>query len=188
MLLAPDRLARAKARPLLVEWAIRRALREAIAWRIGGGTTPRDEAFCAAAVAAARQALDARPADRSELARTLHIVQSSAQAFTHSKLWRRLLTISAARLINSRPTSDGADALVRDRRGRLHAIALRSSSDAFAAGHTAQCIAQLTTLPLPDRLNPLAVHVFCLTTQRRHSFEISDLGRRRNAPAGSTAA
>ncbi len=188
MLLAADRLARAKARPVLVEHVIRTALRDAIAWRIGGGAAPESEALGAAAVVATRQLLDARAADVAELSRTLSAVQAAARTFTQSKLWHRLMSVPTSRFIRLEPDASGPDAIIRDRHGRVHVVALRFTGDAFAAGSAALHVAQSTRLAAADRLAPLHVHIFCLRTKRRHAFQLDVAGHRAHLSIGYSAA
>jgi hypothetical protein len=165
-----DQLARVKSRPMLIESAIRVALQDAIAWRIGGGSAPGATAFATAAVAAARLALDTIDGDSAERSRTLATVQTAARRFAGSPLGRRLMTIPASQFIRIRQSPDGPDALVRDRRRRLHAIALTAQRDAFDAGRIASRVARATPLAIADRLTPLTVHVFSLASGRRHAF------------------
>ncbi len=168
---AVDRLARAMARPLLVEDAVRTALRDTIAWRIGGGAAPHADAFIAAAVAAARQTLDASEADSAERSRTLHLVHQAAKRFTASPLSRRVMSVPASQFVRLARAADGPDTIVRDRRGRLHAIALRFAPDMLDAGRIASAVTNAAQLRITDRLNPLTVHIFSLATGRRGSYE-----------------
>lgn len=168
---AHRRLAQAKARPMLIEHAVRTALRDAIAWRIGGGVAPNVDAFAAAAVAAARQALDTGTADALERSLTLGPVQSGAKRLSASVLGRRLMSVPASRFVRLSSALDGPDVIVRDRRRRLHAIVLRTNPDALDAGRTATAIANTTPLPGADRLGPLTIHIFCLATGQRYTFE-----------------
>lgn len=169
--IAMDRLQRAKFRHLFVEDAVRTALRDAIAWRIGGGAAPRPEAFAAAAAAAARLALDAADADMEERSRTLAAVARAARRFCASALGRRLMTLPAARFVRLPRRPQGPDAIVRDRRRRLHAIVLTLRGDALDAGDVATRAAAATTLSNADRITALTVHVFSLATAARHTFE-----------------
>jgi hypothetical protein len=166
-----DRLAHAKDRPLLIEVAVRTALRDAIAWRIGGGGAPNAQAFAAAAVACARQELDQIGADSAERSRTLAAVQFAAKRWTASALGRRLMTVPASQFVRLAPARRGSDAIVRDRRRRLHAIRLKLKPGALDAGRAAREIADATCLAAADRLNPLTVHVFSLATGQRWTFE-----------------
>jgi hypothetical protein len=164
------RLEHAKARPFFVEDAVRTALRDAIAWRIGGGGAPRAEAFVAAAIAAARLGLDALDCDSVECSRTLAAVQRAARRFAISALGRRLMTVPAAQFLRLPRVAHGPDAIVRDRRRRLHAISLTARCGAFDAGQIASRSARATPLSVVDRLTPLTVHVFSLATAQRHTF------------------
>jgi hypothetical protein len=166
-----DRLQQAKARPLLIEGAVRTALRDAIAWRAGGGTAPGTGAFIAAAVASAPFAFDAAGNDTSERSRTLAAVQRAAKHFTRSALWRRLMTLPPSQFLRLPRETDGPDVIVRDRFRRVHAIVLSVRRDAFEFGGIATRIAVSTPLSVADHLTPLTVHVFSLTTGRRHTFE-----------------
>lgn len=174
----PDPLALAKARPLLIEDAVRTALRDAIAWRIGGGSAPSVDAFAAAAVVAARQSLDASGSDAAERSRSLTAVQAVAQRFAASSLGRRLMSVPASQFVRLAWNRHGPDAIVRDRRRRLHAVALRLEADALDAGRTATAVVVATPLPVADRLSPVMVHVFALATQRRYTFEREARARR----------
>jgi hypothetical protein len=166
-----DRLQRTKFRPSLVEYAVRTALRDAVAWRIGGGSTPHPDAFVAAAVAAARLRLDALDCDSGERSGALSAVHLAARRFSRSALCRRLMRLPTARFFCLRQAGRGADVIVRDRRRRLHAIALTVANDLLAAGKIATQMAAKTPLPAADRLTPLTVHVFSLVTARRYTFE-----------------
>jgi hypothetical protein len=170
-----DRLEQAKSRPLAIEAAVRSALRDAVAWRIGGGRAPSSAAFVAAAVASARLALDAIEGGSGEHVRTLAAVQRVARCFTASAVFRRLMRLPAARFL--RLERSAADVIVRDRHGRLHAIALSIRHDAFDAGRIATQIALATPLSVGDRLNRLTVHVFFLMTAQRLTFERDVFGR-----------
>jgi hypothetical protein len=171
VLAAFDRLARVKARPSLVEHAVRSAVREAIAWRIGGGSAPSTAAFVGAAIAAARPALHAAGADASEYTRTLTAVQRVAHRFIASSLGRRLMNVPASRLAQPPYAVRGADVLVRDGARRLHAIVVTARPSTFDAGRAATLIAETTPLASADRLTPLTVHVFSLATGRRRTFQ-----------------
>lgn len=166
-----DRLARAKARPLHIESAVRIALGDAMAWRIGGGSAPTPAAFAAAAVAHARQVLDSSNFDTTERSRTLSAVQLTAKRFAASALCRRLMTVPAAQIVRLPPAAHGPDAVVRDRRRRLHAVTLKLDPDAFEAGRTATLIAGATAVAVADQLSPLTIHVFSLATGQRQAFE-----------------
>jgi hypothetical protein len=166
-----DCLEQAKSRPLFVEEAVRTALRDAVAWRIGGGQAPSAEAFVGAAVASARLALDALDGTPDERSRTLAAVQRIARRFTTSALYRRVMQLPAARFVRLQRGARDADVVVRDRRRRLHAIVLTVRRDAFDAGRIATQTALATSLGVGDRLNPLTVHVFSLATNQRLCFE-----------------
>ncbi len=167
---AIDRLALAKARPILCEDAVRTALRDAIAWRIGGGGAPNGAAFAAAAVAAARQSLDAAAADSLERSQTLGTVQAGAERLSASALGRRLMSVPVLQFVRLPPAADAADAIVRDGKKRLHAIVLRLAPDPFEAALTATAIARSTPLSVSDRLGPLTIHIFDLGTGHRLTF------------------
>ncbi len=166
-----DRLQRVKFRPLLVENAVRTALRDAIAWRIGGGAAPSADAFAAAAAASARLALDAAYCDSSERSRTLTAVQRAARRFTGSALCRRLMILPASRFLRLADETHAADVALRDARRRLHAVTLTVRDGTLEAGRFATRVAQSTPLAAADRLTPLTVHVFSLSTGIRLSFE-----------------
>ena len=164
-----DRLQRVKCRPGLVEDAVRTALRDAIAWRLGGGVAPGDDAFTAAAVASARLDLDALDGDPDERSRALAAVARAARRFAATALCRRLMAVPAARFLRLREPG-ATDAMVRDRRGRLHAIVLTIRSDALETARLATQIASAVALPVPDRLAPLTIHVLSLSGGYRHVF------------------
>jgi hypothetical protein len=166
-----DCLEQAKLRPLFVERAVRTALRDAVAWRIGGGRAPSADAFIGAAVASARLALDAIDGTPGERSRTLAAVQRVARRFTASALYRRVMQVPAARFVRLQRGARDADVIVRDRRRRLHAIVLSVRRDAFDAGRIATQIASATSPGVGDRLNPLTIHVFSLVTGHRLTFE-----------------
>ncbi len=166
-----DRLEQAKSRPAVIEGALRSALRDAIAWRIGGGRPPSPEAFIGAAIASARSTLDALDSGSDERSRTLAAARRVAQRFTASALYRRLMQVPTARFLRLDRSAHHADAIVRDRRQRLHAIVLTVRHDAFDAGRLASQIARATPLSASDRLNRLTVHVFSLRTAQRFTFE-----------------
>ncbi len=166
-----DPLEQAKSRPFVIEAAVRSALRDAVAWRIGGGRAPSSDAFIAAAVASARLALDALDGGSGERSRTLAAVQRVARGFTTSAIYRRLMQLPAARFLRLDRSARDADVIVRDRQRRLHAIALNIRDDAFDAGRIATQIALETPLPVGDRLNPLTIHVYFLMTAQRLTFE-----------------
>jgi hypothetical protein len=170
-MMSVDRLQRVKTRPLFVENAVRVSLRDAVAWRIGGGGVPSAHAFGAAAVASARLALDAAECDPGECSRTLSAVQHAAKRFASSALYRRLMTLPPSRFLRFARETNAADAVVRDARRRLHAIALTAGDDALAAGRFATRVARSTPLAAADRFAPLTVHVFSLADGTRHSFE-----------------
>jgi hypothetical protein len=172
-----DRLQHAKFRPKFVESAVRSALRDAVAWRIGGGAAPSADAFGAAAVAAARLALDTADGDLAERARALAAVGRAARRFTASALWRRLTELPAARFLRVPHCARGPEVVVRDRRRRLHAITLSVRADTLAASNVATCVAAATPLGAADRLAPVSVHVFSLVTGRRYTFQ-RDVGHR----------
>jgi hypothetical protein len=172
-----DPLEQAKSRPLFVEEAVRTALRDAVAWRIGGGQAPSAHAFTGAAIASARIALDAIDASPAERSRTLTAVQRVAERFTRSALYRRVMLVPSARFVRLLRGTHDADVIVRDRRRRLHAIVLTVARDAFDAGRIATRIASATSLGVGDRLNPLTVHVFSLGTGHRLTFERDVLAR-----------
>jgi len=172
-----DPLEQAKSRPLFVEEAVRTALRDAVAWRIGGGQAPSAQAFTGAAVASARIALDAIDGSPDERSRTLAAVQRVAERFTRSALYRRVMHVPAARFVRLRCGAHDADVIVRDRRRRLHAIGLTVVRDAFDAGRIATRIALATSLNAGDRLNPLTIHVFSLGSGHRFTFERDVLER-----------
>jgi len=175
-----DRLEHAKARPTFIEDAVRTALRDAIAWRIGGGSAPSADALVAAAVAAARLGLDAIESDSSERSRTLTAVQNAAKRLGTSALCRRLMKVPASQFLRLPRTAHGPDVIVRDRRRRLHAIVLTVRRDAFAAGNIATRAARATPLSVGDRLTPLSVHVFSLATANRYVFEHEVFDRLKN--------
>lgn len=175
-----DRLELTKSRPAVVEDAVRTALRDAIAWRSGGGDAPSPAAFAAAAVAAARLSLDAADGDSAERSRTLAAARDAAYAFAAGRLCRRLMTVPASRFVRLPRTPLSPDAVLRDRRRRLHAVALRARCDAFTAGRIAADVARSTPLAAGDRLTPLNVHVVSLATQQRHTFQ-------RDVPGGENA-
>jgi hypothetical protein len=177
-----DRLQQAKSRPLLVEDAVRTALRDAIAWRIGGGRPPSADAFVGAAVASARLAIDVLEGDSAERSRTLAAVQRGAHGFTHSALFRRLMKLPAAQFLRLARGPHDADVIIRDRRRRLHAITLTVTHDALEAGRIASRVAAATPLSVVDRLTPLTVHVFSLATAQRHAFERDVCERPANQP------
>jgi hypothetical protein len=166
-----DRLQAAKARPAFIEDAVRTALRDAIAWRIGGGSAPGADALVAAAVASARLDLDASESDSLERSRALAAVQKVAKRFGTSALCRRLMKVPASQFLRLPQTKHGPDVIVRDRRRRLHAIVLTVRRDAFEAGQIAGRVALATPLSVCDRLTPLTVHVFSLATAQRQTFE-----------------
>jgi hypothetical protein len=166
-----DCLEQAKSRPLFVEEAVRTALRDAVAWRIGGGQAPSVQAFIGAAIASARIALDAIDAKPGERSRTLTAVRRVAERFTRAALYRRVMQVPAARFVRLARDVRDADVIVRDRRRRLHAIVLTVARDAFDAGQIATRIALTTSLGVGDRLNPLTIHVFSLGTGHRLTFE-----------------
>jgi hypothetical protein len=166
-----DRLQRAKSRPIFVQDAVRTALRDFVAWRCGGGKSPGPEAFIAAALAAARLALDEIDCDAAERSRTLASVERAAGRFTRTALGRRLLNVPAARFLRLPRTANGPDAVVRDRQRHVHAIVLTTGHDALEAGQIASRVAAATPLAIADRLKPLTVHVFSLTTAHRRTFE-----------------
>jgi hypothetical protein len=178
-MLTMDRLQRAKFRPLFVEDAVRTALRDAVAWRIGGGSAPHADAFAAAATAAARLALDAVDGDSAERSSTLAAVQRAARRFTASPLCRRRKHVPASRFVRLPRTALGADVIVRDRQQHLHAVALTIRGDALETGHIATRVASATPLPAGDRLSPLTVHVFSLATGRRRTFQRDAANARR---------
>ena len=178
-----DRLERAKSRPAIIEAAVRTALRDAIAWRIGGGDAPSPAALTTAAVAAARLTLDVTNGDSAERSRTLAAVAHAARAFAAGRFCRRLMTVPASRFIRLPRTFASPDVVVRDRRGHLHAIALSVRCDAFNAGAIAEDVARSTPVAAADRLMPLTVHVVSLATQQRHTFE-RDVLTNANAAAG----
>jgi len=168
---ADERLAQVKARPALVEHAVRVALRDAITWRIGGGSAPSVAVFVGAAIAAARPALDASDADAAERTRTLTAVQRAAKRFITSPLGCRLMRVSPSKLSQSPSLSDGAQVIVRDRSHRLHAIVLTARPGTFDAGQAATLAAHGASLTSADRLAPLTVHVFSLATGKRRTFQ-----------------
>jgi hypothetical protein len=170
-MISMDRLQRAKFRPLFVEDAVRTALRDAIAWRIGAGSAPSSDAFVAAAVASARLALDAADCDSAERSRTLAAVQRAAKRFTASALCRRLMSVPPYRFLRLAREAHAADVIVRDAARHLHAVALTVRGDAFEAGRFATRVAQSTPLAAADRLAPLTIHVFSLADGTRHMFE-----------------
>jgi hypothetical protein len=173
-----DRLGQAKARPALVENAVRTALREALMWRIGGGRAPNSEALVAGALATARCSLDVLDCDRAERSRTLAAVGNAARRFASSALCRRLMAVPAAQFFRLPNSPHGPDAIIRDRRGRLHAVVITAGGDAFEAGEIAGRVARATALPRGCRLTPLNVHVFSLASAQRHLFQ-RDLAMRR---------
>jgi hypothetical protein len=175
-----DRLALAKSRPLVVEGAVRTALRDCVAWRIGGGSAPSADAFVAAAVAAARLSLDAAGCDATERSRALTAVHQVTARFTRSALCRRLMNVPPSKLVRLPRTADSPDVIVRDTNRRLHATAITARADALEAGRVATRVAAATPLPLADRLVPLTVHVFSLATGHRRTFERDVLGERAN--------
>jgi hypothetical protein len=150
---------------------VKTALRDAVAWRMGGGHAPSPDAFVAAAVAAARLALDTVDANSEERSRTLAAVQHVARRFTATALFRRIMVLPAARFVRLTPSRGDAEAVVRDRRRRLHAIVLTLEHDAFDAGRIATQVALATPLSAGDRLSPLTIHVYSLLSARRRSFE-----------------
>jgi len=172
-----DPLEQAKSRPRFVAEAVRTALRDAVAWRIGGGRAPSAQAFIGAAVASARIALDTIDASPGECSRTLAAVQRVAERFTRSALYRRVMHVPAARFVRLQRGAHDADVIVRDRRRRLHAIVLTVVRDAFDAGRIATRVALATSLGIGDRLNPLTIHVFSLGTGHRLTFERDVLER-----------
>jgi hypothetical protein len=64
----------------------------------------------------------------------------------------------------------GPEAIVRDRRRRLHLISVAVLSTPLEAARRATRIAAAAQLRARDRLSPLTVHVFSLTTGTRHAF------------------
>jgi hypothetical protein len=107
-----DPLQQAKSRPQFVEEAVRTALRDVVAWRIGGGRPPSQAAFIAAAVAAARLILDALEGDSGERSRTLAAVLRVARRFTMSALYRRLMQLRAEQFVRFTRDAHGADVIV----------------------------------------------------------------------------
>jgi hypothetical protein len=165
-----DRLAQAKSRPRLIERAIATALHDAVAWRIGGGSAPTGRAFETAAVAAARLTLDAACCDPADRSPALADVQNLARRFAASALYRRVMTVPTAQFLRLPPVSGGPVVVVRDRRRRLHAIALTIRRDAIETIGIASRLARVTPLASTDRLTPLTVHVFSLSSGQRHMF------------------
>jgi hypothetical protein len=166
-----DPLERAKSRPAFVERMLRAALHDALGWRIGGGRAPSAESFVTAAVAAARLNLAALDGSSGERSRTLAAVQRVGSRFAASALFRRLMHVPAARFLRLAGDPGDADVIVRDRRRRLHAVALTIEHDAFAASRIATRVASVMPLPAGDRLMPVTVHVFSLATGHRLTFE-----------------
>lgn len=166
-----DRLQQVKSRPLIVEDAVRTALRDSIAWRIGGGGAPNADAFVSAAVASARLTLDAADCNTAERSNVLAAAHHVSTRFTRTALYRRLMKVPAAKFLRLPRALHGADVIVRGRDGRLHAIALTAGVDALEAGQVATRVAAATPLGVADRLTPLTVHVFSLATADRRSFE-----------------
>jgi hypothetical protein len=95
------------------------------------------------------------------------------------------MTLPAARFVRQPRRPQGPDAIVRDRRRRLHAIVLTLRGDALDAGAIATLAAAATPLSNADRIAALNVHVFSLATAARHTFE-RDVTQPRTFAPGST--
>jgi len=162
-------LERAKARPRRVEAAVRSALGDAVAWRIGGGAAPGATAFATAAIANARLQLDTAGADRVEQSRVLAAVGWAAGRFARSALCRRIMTVPATRFVRAPGGPHGPDVLVRDRRGRLHAVIITARCNGLEAARIATAAAAAIPLPSLHVLTPMTVHVYALATGVRHS-------------------
>jgi hypothetical protein len=145
-------------------------VRDAIQWRIGGGAPPSPDSFAIAARSAARRLLADDRADPVECAQTLGATLRAARRLTRSRLWSRLMTISPTAFVQATRSPAAPEAIVRDRRRRVHLITVAVLASPLDAARRATRTAAGVTLPARDRLTPATIHVFSLTTGRRHVF------------------
>ena len=167
-----DRLGAIRARPVLVEFAVRTALVDAMKWRLGGGAPPAENSFAYAAAAAARQELSrsrgatAHRNDATSLART---AATAAASFFRSPLGRRLMTLPQSQITaTAAGVVGGADVAIRDAGGRLHLIALTALARPLEIGARAHDVARSTPLAPRDRLCAVRIHMYSLVTGMRH--------------------
>ncbi len=171
-LLAPadlDRLDAIRARPALIERAVRTALIDAMKWRLGGGGAPAENSFAFAAAAAARQELSRDvTAQRPDAASAARAAATGAVRFFRSPLGKRLLTLPPANIAATAATAGGADVAIRDSAGRLHLIALTTLVRPLDIGARARDVARKTTIAPRDRLSAVRIHMYSLITGLRH--------------------
>lgn len=164
------RLDAIRARPALIERAVRTALIDAMKWRLGGGGAPAENSFAYAAAAAARQ--DALAcgfaAQRTDVANLARAAAAAAVRFFRAPLGKRLLALPLTQIVASAAPAGGADVAIRDRAGRLHLIALTTLVRPLDISARAREVAGKSTLAPRDRLSAVRIHMFSLVTGRRH--------------------
>ena len=164
-----DRLDAIRARPALIERAVRTALVDAMKWRLGGGGPPAENSFAFAAASAARQELllPCGAAKRLDSASVARAAAAAAVRFFRAPLGKRLLTLPCAQIASTEARYGGADVAIRDRAGRLHLIALTTLRRPLEIGARAHDVARHTTIAPRDRLTGVRIHMFSLVTGTR---------------------
>ena len=175
-----DRLDAIRARPALIESAVRTALLDAMKWRLGGGAPPAQHSFAFAAAAAARQELSRScggTTPRIDAASAARAASAAAVRFFRAPLGKRLMTLPHAQIVVAAATTGGADVAIRDGAGRLHLIALTTLVHPLDIGARARDVARNTPLAPKDRISAIHIHMYSLVTGVRHESSGWDASR-----------
>lgn len=163
-----DHFRRLQLEPQLTRACVSEALREVMRRRMvcNGRASPAD--FLAAANAVLCKIRRVSAAERRLLSIAIY---RGARRFIASPLGRRLLSIDASCLITAPECSTGADVIVRDRSGRLHAVGITTASEPLLAGAEASQLVNDLRLAGYMTFSPVRVHLFSLSTGCRFSFD-----------------